>query len=80
MNLLLESGKDDVSTGLETDGQTAGIVSCGLPSDVFEVFHSHIRSWELIEQAFDDGNNHVQMRNLLVFFLIGSRFHLIFAF
>ena len=34
-----------------------------------------------MEQAFDDdGNNHVQMRNLLVLFLIGSRFFPIFAF
>ena len=33
-----------------------------------------------MEQAFDDGNNHVEMRNLLVLFLIGSRFHLIYAF
>ena len=32
-----------------------------------------------MEQAFDDGKNHVRMRNLLVLFLIGSRFHLIFA-
>ena len=79
-NLLLESGKDDVSTGVETDGQTPGIASCGLHSDVSEVFHSLHRSWELMEQAFDDGNNHVRMRNLLVLFLIVSRFHLIFAF
>ena len=33
-----------------------------------------------MEQAFDDGNNHVQMRNLLVLFLIGSGFYLIPAF
>ena len=33
-----------------------------------------------MEQAFDDGNNHIQMRNLLVLFLIGSKFYLIFAF
>ena len=79
-NLLLESGKDDVSTGVETDGQTPGIASCGLPSDVSEVFHSRSRSWELMEQAFDDGNNRVRMRNLIVLFLIGSSFHLIFAF
>ena len=79
-NLLLESGRDDVSTGVETDGQTPGIASCGLQSDVSEVVHSRSRSWELMEQAFDDGKNHVRMRNLLVLFLIGSRFHLIFAF
>ena len=77
---LLESGKDDVPTGLKTDDQTPVIASCGLQSDVTEVFHSRSRSWELMEQAFDDGNNQVRMRNLLVLFLIGSRFHLIFAF
>ena len=79
-NLLLESGEDAVSTGVETDGQMPGIASCGLQSDVSEVVHSRSRSWELMEQAFDDNNNHVWMRNLLVLFLIGSRFHLIFAF
>ena len=79
-NLLLESRRDDVSTGVETDGQTPGIASCGLPSDFSEVFFSRSRSWELVEQAFDVGNNHVQMKNLLVLFLIGSRFHFIFAF
>ena len=78
-NLLLESGKDGVSTGLETDGQTPGTDSCGLQSDVSEVVHSRSRGWELMEQAFDDGNIHVQMRNLLVLFLIGSKFYLIFA-
>ena len=79
-NLLLESGKDDRSTWVETDGQTPGIASCGLQSDVSEVFHSRSRCGELLEQAFDDGNIHVQMRNLPVLFLIGSRFPLIFAF
>ena len=79
-NLLLESGKDGVSTGVETDGQTPGIDSCGLQSDVSEVVHSRSRGWELMGQAFDVGNNHIRMRNLLALFLIGSRFHLIFAF
>ena len=79
-SLLLESGKDDVPTGVETDGQTPVIASCGLQSDVSEVVHSRSRSWELMEQASDDGNNQVRMRNSLVLFLIGSRFHLIFAF
>ena len=79
-NLLLESGRDDVSTGVETDSQTPGIASCGLQFDVSEVVHIRSRCWELLEQAFDDGNNHVRMRNLLVLFLIGSRFHLFFAF
>ena len=74
------SRRDDVPTGVETDGQTPGIASCGLQSDVSEVVHSRSRSWELMEQAFDDGNNHVRMRNLLVLFRIGSRFHLNFAF
>ena len=79
-NLLLESGKDDVPTGVETNGQAPLIASCGLQSDVSEVVHSRSQSWELIEQASDDGNNQVRMRNLLVLFLISSRFHLIFAF
>ena len=79
-NLLLESGEDDVPTGVETGGQTPGIASCGLQSDNSKVFHSRSRSWELMEQAFDDGNNDVRMRTLLVLFLIGSRFHQIFAF
>ena len=74
------SGRDDVPTGVETDGQTPGIASCGLQSDVSGVVHSRSRNWELMLQAFDDGNNHVRMRNLLVLFLIGARFHLIFAF
>ena len=72
--------RDDVPTGMETDGQTPGIASCGLQSDVSEVVHSRSRSWELMEQAFDVGNNHIRMRDLLVLILIGSRFHLIFAF
>ena len=78
--LLLESGRDDVPTGVETDGQTTGIASCGLQSDVSEVVYRRSRSCELREQAFDGGNIHVQMRNLPELFLIGSRFHLIFAF
>ena len=78
-NLLLESGRGDVSTGVETDGQTPGIACCGLQSDVSEVVHSRSRSWELLEQVFDDANNHVRMRNLPVLFLIGSRFQLSFA-
>ena len=80
LNLLLESGKDDVSTGVETDGQTPGIASCGLQSGVSEAVHSRSRSWELMKQAFDYGNNHVRMRNLPVLFLIGSEFYLIFTF
>ena len=45
------SGRVDLPTGMATDGQTPGIVSCGLQSDVSEVFHSRSRSWELMEQA-----------------------------
>ena len=74
------SGRDDGPTGVETDGQTPGIASCGLQSDVSEVVHSRSQCWELKEQAFDCGNNHIRMRNLLVLFLIGSRFQLILAF
>ena len=51
-NLLRGSGRDDVSTGVETDGQTPGIASCGIQSDVSEVVPSRSRSWELMEQAF----------------------------
>ena len=47
------SGRDDVPTGVETDGQTPGIASCGLQSDVSEFVHSRSRSWELMEHAFD---------------------------
>ena len=78
-NLLLESGKDDESTEVETDGQMPSIASCGLQSDFSEVVYSRSRSWELMEQASDDGNIDVQMRSLPVLFLIGSRFHLIFC-
>ena len=78
-NLLLESGKDDVSTGVETDGQSPGIASCGLQSDVSDVFHSRSWSWKLMEQSFDDGNNDVEMRNLLVLFIIGSKFFAYFC-
>ena len=79
-NLLLESRRDDVPTGVETDGQTPGIASCGLQSDVSEVVYNRSRSWELMEQAFDDGNIHVKMRSLPVLFLNGSSFNLFFAF
>ena len=60
--------------------QAPGIASCGLQSHVSEAVHSRSRRWELMEQAFDDGNIFVQMRKLLVLFLIGSRFHLNLAF
>ena len=45
------SGRDDAPIGVETDGQTSGIASCGLQSDVSEVVHSRSRIWELMEQA-----------------------------
>ena len=57
-----------------------GIASCGLQFDVSEAVDIRSRSWELMELAFDDGKNQAQMRNLLVLFLIGSKFYLIFAF
>ena len=56
------------------------IANCELQSDISEAVHSRSRSWELMEQAFDVGNNHVRMRNLLVLFLNDSKFYLIFAF
>ena len=90
------SGRDDVSTGVETDGQpkvrravvtrrlvllAGGFIVMSLrPSTVGVLPVAQKTGWELMEQAFDDGNNPVQMRNLLVLFLIGSGFHLIFAF
>ena len=58
----------------------SGIASRGLQYDISGVVHSRSRSWELLEQAFDDGYNHVHMRNLLVWFFICSGFYLIFAF
>ena len=36
------SGRDDVPTGVEIDGQTPGIASCGLQFDVSEDFHSRV--------------------------------------
>ena len=60
--------------------QTPGVASWQLQYVVSEAVHSRSQSWELMEQVFDDGNNHVQMRNLLVLFLIDSKFYLIFAF
>ena len=60
--------------------QTPGIASCGLQSGVSEAVHGRSRNWEQREQVFDDGNINVQMRSLLVLFIIGSEFHPIFAF
>ena len=78
------SGNEDVSTGVETDGQLRGrhivvtrslVPLAGRPHhDVPEAFHSRGRSRELLERAFDDGNICAQMRNLLVLFHVGSKF------
>ena len=60
------SGTEEVSTGVETDGQLRGrrivvtrslVPLAGGPQhDVPEVVHSRGRSRELLERAFDDGN------------------------
>ena len=82
------SGNEDVSTGVETDGklrgrhivvtrsldQEPGTNGWGPQHDVPEVVQSRSRSRELLEQAFGDGNICVQMRNLLVFFHVDSKF------
>ena len=75
------SGNEDVWTGVETDGQLRGrhivvtrslVPLAGGPQhDVFETVH---RSKELLEQAFDDGNICVQMRNLLILFHVDSKY------
>ena len=67
------SGNEDVSTGVETDGQLRGrhivvtrslvLLAGGPQLDVPEAVHSRGRSRELLEQAFDDGNICVKMRN-----------------
>ena len=60
-------GNEEVSTGVETDGQLRGrhiVVTKGLvplvgrsQHDVPEAVHSRGRSRELLERAFDDGNS-----------------------
>ena len=77
-------GNEDVSTGVETDGQLRGrhivatrslvLLAGGPQHDVPEAVHSRGRSRELLERAFDDGNSCAQMRNLLVLFQAGSKF------
>ena len=76
------SGNEDVSTGVEADGQLRGRHSCyeepgtvgwGSQHDVPEAAHSRGQSRELLERAFDDGNIWAQMRNLLVLFHVGSK-------
>ena len=78
------SGNEEVSTGVETDGQLRGrhidvtrslVPLAGGPQHDFrETVHSRGRSRELLERAFDDGNSCAQMRNLLVLFQVGSKF------
>ena len=78
------SGNEEVSTGVETDGQLKGrhivvtrslVPLAGGPQhDVPEAVHSRGRSRELLERAFDDGNSCARMRNLLVLFQVGSKF------
>ena len=78
------SGNEDVSTGVETDGQLRGrhivvtrslvLLAAGSQHDVPEVVHCRGRSREILERAFDDGNFCAQMRNLLVLFQVGSKF------
>ena len=78
------SGTEEVSTGVETDGQLRGrhivvtrslVPFAGGPQhDVPEAVHSRGRSRELLERAFDDGNSCARMRNLLVLFQVGSKF------
>ena len=78
------SGKEDVSTGVETDGQLRGrhiVVTRSLvplvgrsQHDVPEAVHSRGRSRELLERAFDDSNSCARMKNLVVLFQVGSKF------
>ena len=61
------SGTEEVSTGVETDGQLRGRhivvtrslvpLAGGRQHDVPEAVHSRSRSRELLERAFDDGNS-----------------------
>ena len=78
------SGNEDVSTGVETDGQLKGRhivvtrslvpLARGPQHDVSEAVHSRGLSRELLEQAFDDGYICVQMRKLLVLFHVDCKF------
>ena len=77
------SGNEEMSTGVETDGQLRGrhivvtrslVPLAGGPlHDVPEALHSRGRSRELLERAFDDGNSCARMRILLVLFQVGSK-------
>ena len=78
------SGNEEVSTGVETDGQLRGrhivvtkslVPFAGGPQhDVPEAVYSRGRSRDLLEWAFDDGNYCARLRNLLVSFQDGSKF------
>ena len=78
------SGTEEVSTGVETDGQLRGRhivvtrslvpLARGSQHDVPEAVHSQSRSRQLLERAFDDGNSCARTRNLLVLFQVGSKF------
>ena len=46
----------------------------GLQHDVPEAVHSRDRSRDLLEQAFDGGYFCVPMRNLIVLFLVDSKY------
>ena len=86
--ILRVSGNEELSTGVETDGQLRGrhiVVTRSLvplvgrsQHDVSEAVHSRGRSRELLERAFDDGNSCARMRNLLVLFQVGSKFFTMF--
>ena len=76
------SGNEDVSTGVETDGQLRGrhivvtrslVPLAGGPGMMSLRLYSRGRSRELLEQASDDGNTCVQKRNLLVLFHVDSK-------
>ena len=80
------SGNEEVSTGVETDGQLRGrhtVVTRslvplaggpGMMSLKLSTVEVHSRSRELLERAFDDGKSCAQFRNLLVLFQVGSKF------
>ena len=78
------SGNEEMSTGVETDGQLRGRhivvtkslvpLSGGPQHDVPEAIHTPGRSRELLERAFDVGKSCAPISNLLVLFQVGSKF------
>ena len=77
------SGNEEVSTGVEADGQLRGrhivvtrslVPLAGPPAWCPEAVHNRGRSRELLERAFYDGNSCARMRNLLVLFQVSSKF------